>query len=251
MEKSLNEMYTEYREILRDFQDLLRGDFRRPRRPEPPLKRRPRFVQERGVEVTSAVDGGAPSPGTGGDEGSLLEALAKEVESCRLCPLAEGRIRAVPGAGSSRPLVLVIGEGPGAEEDRQGIPFVGPAGRYLDKWLAAIGMGRETQVFITNVVKCRPPRNRDPRPEETLACAPYLDRQREILRPRAILALGRVAAQTLLGESRGIGALRGQIHQWQGIPLIATYHPSAVLRDPSYRAPVWEDLKKLKELVAS
>lgn len=283
MEKRLSEAFTEYRRLLRDFQDLLRGDFRRPREEEPPIRIDPpsgagaALRGGRAGAAWASAGGPLPRSGAGGVSGpaapgkaaeghpeaaprkagaaegrgaaALLADLAEEVRVCGLCPLAAGRNRAVPGDGVPEPLVLVIGEGPGGEEDLQGLPFVGPAGRYLDKWLEAVGMSRKTDVFITNVVKCRPPGNRDPQPQETAACAPFLERQRDILRPRAVLALGRVAAQTLLGESRGIGALRGTVHRWKGLPLVATYHPSAVLRDPSLRRSVWEDLKRLQELV--
>ena len=148
--------------------------------------------------------------------------------------------------GVSSPDVLVVGEGPGADEDISGLPFVGKAGQYLDKWLEAIGMSRHKDCFIANVVKCRPPENRDPRDDETEACLPYLRRQIEILRPRIILTVGRIAAITLIGEETSLGRLRGRTYRFNGIPLIPTYHPSGVLRDPSLRGPVWEDLKRLK-----
>lgn len=128
---------------------------------------------------------------------------------------------------------------------------MGAAGQYLDKWLAAVGLDRATTCFIANVVKCRPPGNRDPQPEEVHACRGYLERQIALLRPRAILALGRFAAQTLTGSTQGIAILRSGTHEYQGIPLVATFHPSAVLRDNSLRAPVWDDLKRLKALLAN
>jgi uracil-DNA glycosylase family 4 len=143
-----------------------------------------------------------------------------------------------------------VGEGPGFEEDRSGRPFVGPAGQYLDTWLAAIGLDRRRNAYIANIVKCRPPGNRDPLPEESAACLPYLQRQVALLRPRAILTVGRIATQVLTGRSEGIGQLRGSLHSYQGIPLVGTYHPSAVLRDKErLRAPVWEDLKRLRSLL--
>jgi DNA polymerase len=143
---------------------------------------------------------------------------------------------------------MVIGEAPGEEEDLRGEPFVGPAGKYLDRWLEAVGLSRERNVYIANIVKCRPPENRDPSPEETAACMPYLLRQVRIVRPESVLALGRVAAQNLLGTGEGIGRLRGRPGTWQGLPFLATYHPSAVLRDPQLRRPVWEDMKMLRDL---
>jgi DNA polymerase len=147
----------------------------------------------------------------------------------------------------ANPRVLVIGEGPGAEEDATGRPFVGPAGRLLDKMLAAVGLSREGNCHIANLVKCRPPGNRDPAPDEQAACRPYLLRQVAALRPSLILCVGRVAAKALTGSEEGIGKLRGRWFEWEGIPLIATYHPSALLRDESLKRPAWEDLKRLRE----
>jgi uracil-DNA glycosylase len=180
---------------------------------------------------------------------SELHAVAAEVEGCSRCPLSLNRTRTVPGEGSFDPPVLFVGEGPGEEEDRTGRPFVGAAGRYLDKWIAAAGLERGA-CYIANCVKCRPPQNREPHPDELAACLPYLERQITVLAPRLIVCLGRIAAQTLLGTSTGIGALRGKVYDRKGIKLVATYHPSAVLRDQSLRAPVWEDLKRLKGLLA-
>jgi len=178
-----------------------------------------------------------------------LESIAKEISICTRCNLCHNRLKAVSGEGQPRPLVFVIGEAPGADEDEAGRPFVGAAGQYLDKWLAAIGLSRSMNCFISNVVKCRPPQNRDPRPEELSACLPYLIRQLVCLKPRLLLALGRIAAQSLLGARSGISTLRQQTWFYQKIPLVVTYHPAAVLRDPSLRAPVWEDLKKLRALL--
>jgi uracil-DNA glycosylase family 4 len=142
--------------------------------------------------------------------------------------------------------VLVVGEGPGAEEDASGRPFVGPAGQLLDRMLKAIDLDRGTNCFIANVVKCRPPGNRDPALEESAACLPYLRAQIAALRPKAILAVGRVAAEALTGLAAGVGELRRRSLSYEGIPLAVTYHPSAVLRNSSLRRPVWEDLKRLK-----
>ena len=178
--------------------------------------------------------------------GASLADIAAQVAVCTRCPLHRGRRHAVPGEGAANPRVLVIGEGPGAEEDASGRPFVGKAGQYLDKWLKAIELDRASNCFIANVVKCRPPGNRDPLPEESAACLPYLRAQIAALQPRAILAVGRVAAQTLTGLSAGVGELRRRQLSYEGIPLAVTYHPSAVLRDPTLRASVWEDLKRLK-----
>jgi uracil-DNA glycosylase len=176
-----------------------------------------------------------------------LEAVALEIEACRGCRLCETRTRSVPGQGSHRPLAMIVGEGPGAEEDAQGLPFVGPAGKLLDKMLASIGLSRQENCFIANVVKCRPPQNRDPAPDEQAACLGYLRRQIALLRPQDLLCVGRIAAQALLGTSDGVGRMRGAWRDFEGLPLLVTYHPSALLRDDSYKRPAWEDLKLFRE----
>ncbi|MDR2404721.1 MAG: uracil-DNA glycosylase [Spirochaetaceae bacterium] len=183
---------------------------------------------------------------------SSLEETASEVEHCTACPLAGGRTRGVPGEGVPEPLVLVVGEGPGADEDATGRPFVGKAGQLLDRILSGIGLSRDRNCFIANVVKCRPPGNRDPLPMEITACLPFLERQIDLLKPLVILALGRVSANILLGDDRGIGKLRGYFTGYRprnavspAIPLLATYHPSALLRDETLKRPVWEDMKLL------
>jgi uracil-DNA glycosylase family 4 len=198
------------------------------------------------------------TPAAGQDRTGSLAAIAAEVASCVKCGLSANRNTTVPGEGSLDPEVLFIGEGPGAEEDRTGRPFVGAAGKYLDTWLPPIGLARE-QCFIANCVKCRPPQNREPHPDEIGACLPYLVRQIAILKPRVICCLGRIAAQTVLRTTASLGELRGRIHQLpreiqqspdRAIPVVVTYHPSAVLRDKaSLRKPVWDDLKLLKGLL--
>ena len=194
---------------------------------------------------------GPPAGSAGQDRAAVLAAVAAEVSACMKCALAVNRTTTVPGEGALDPLVLFVGEGPGAEEDRTGRPFVGAAGQYLDTWLPAIGLKRE-QCFIANCVKCRPPQNREPHPDEKDACLPYLERQIEALHPRVVCCLGRIAAQTLLGTTASVGELRGRVHQRKGIPVVVTYHPSAVLRDKAaLRKPVWEDLKLLKSLLAT
>ncbi len=195
-----------------------------------------------GTGSDSAMDArsGAPS---GLDS---LAAIANAVSSCERCDLCRGRKNAVPGVGPARPLVLVVGEGPGADEDAKGEPFVGKAGQLLDRMLGAIGLSRAENCFIANIVKCRPPENRDPTPEEAAACAPFLEAQIRALRPKAILAVGRVAAQNLLKTQNGIGQLRGNVYDYDGIPLMPTYHPSALLRDENLKRPAWEDLKRFK-----
>jgi uracil-DNA glycosylase family 4 len=178
-----------------------------------------------------------------------LEKLGQRIRGCRLCALHKFRSSVVPGEGSAAPRLLLVGEGPGAQEDRTGRPFVGKAGQYLDKWLEAIGLERQNDCYITNIVKCRPPNNRDPQPEESDACLPYLKEQLALMRPRVICTLGRVSSQILTGHSEGIGALRGRSYLYNGIPLVPTYHPSAVLRNTDLRKAVWEDLKLVQSLL--
>jgi DNA polymerase len=182
-----------------------------------------------------------------------LELIAADIRACRACSLCETRTKAVPGEGAEQPLVLVTGEGPGADEDSSGRPFVGRAGQLLDKMLASIGLSRESNCFIANVVKCRPPGNRDPLPEEIAACAPFLERQIRLLGPKIILCAGKVAAHALLETDRPVGELRGVFHSLTRplpLPLVVTYHPSALLRNETYKRPAWEDLKMLKAKLA-
>ena len=188
---------------------------------------------------------------TGGERSvsEELAAIAREVSACTKCRLAETRTLAVPGEGVASPKVMIIGEAPGAQEDASGRPFVGPAGRYLDKWMEAIGLSRDRDIFIGNIIKCRPPENRDPFFDEQQACLPYLERQLDLIRPYAILSVGRISTHILTGAEEGIGRLHGRDFTYRGIPLIPTYHPSGVLRNPQFRKPVWEDLKKLKRLI--
>ena len=168
--------------------------------------------------------------------------LAANVADCRACALCEGRQQAVLGIGDLQPDWLFVGEGPGAEEDRKGEPFVGQAGRLLDAMLAAIDLERRRNVYIANTVKCRPPDNRTPEPDEIAACWPYLARQIELLAPKLIVALGKPAAQSLLGREAKIGAERGKLHTYRGAQLIVTYHPAYLLRNLADKAKSWEDL---------
>ena len=171
--------------------------------------------------------------------------LLEEVRRCTLCPLHSTRTQGVLGVGPKRADWLVIGEAPGAEEDRRGEPFVGAAGQLLDAMLRAIGLDRRTNVYIANVLKSRPPNNRDPRPEEVEACLPYLVRQIALLQPKIMLAVGRIAAQNLLGTDAPLGRLRGRVHHFgeRQTPLVVTYHPAYLLRTPADKRKAWEDLK--------
>lgn len=179
-----------------------------------------------------------------------LAALAALAAGCTRCRLAEGRTKVVFGSGNPSAQLMFVGEGPGADEDRQGLPFVGAAGELLTKIIQAIEMTRE-EVYIANVVKCRPPGNRDPQPDEVAACRGYLDKQIALVRPRAIVALGKVAAQTLLGNDSPIGRMRGQWYQVQGIPAMVTYHPAALLRNPALKRPTWEDMQQVRDRLRS
>jgi uracil-DNA glycosylase family 4 len=177
---------------------------------------------------------------------AALVSLAAVAAECRACRLCEGRNRVVFGAGPATARLMFIGEGPGAEEDRRGLPFVGRAGELLTRIIEAIGLGRD-EVYIANVVKCRPPENRDPAPDEVAACRGYLERQIELIRPRLVVALGRVAAQTLLGNETPISRLRGQWHELLGIPMMVTYHPAALLRNAALKRPTWEDMQQVRD----
>jgi DNA polymerase len=196
----------------------------------------------------------APQDAAGSSESDgagVLAGLEEAVKTCTRCVLSSGRRRAVFGQGVLDPVVLVIGEGPGAEEDKQGLPFVGASGQLLDRMLASIGLFRDKNCYIANIVKCRPPNNREPSPDERAACMPYLRRQIALLKPRFILCAGRTAAQAMLDTSEGINKLRATIREFEGIPLVPTYHPSALLRDESLKRPAWEDLKRLRSLMES
>jgi DNA polymerase len=168
--------------------------------------------------------------------------FAADVDACTACGLCRTRQRSVPGVGDVDADWLFVGEAPGAEEDAQGEPFVGQAGKLLDSMLAALGLARGSNVYIANVLKCRPPNNRTPTSVETAACRPYLDRQIGLIQPRIIVALGKSAANTLLETDATIGSLRGRVHAYGGVPLVVTYHPAYLLRTLHDKAKAWEDL---------
>ena len=187
---------------------------------------------------------GVSGPAAGSD---AFEALRSTVLSCTSCRLSEGRNTVVFGEGDANADLLVVGEAPGYEEDRSGRPFVGPAGQLLDKMLAAVGFLRG-EVFICNVLKCRPPKNRDPAADEVAVCKPYLRKQVELIQPKAICAFGRFASQTLLTTETSLGRLRAATHEFMGIPVVVTYHPAALLRNAQWKRPAWEDLKLLRRV---
>jgi len=170
------------------------------------------------------------------------QGLEAAVRACTRCGLSASRTQGVPGVGDRQAEWLFIGEAPGADEDRQGEPFVGQAGKLLDAMLAAIGLARGRNVYIANVLKSRPPGNRDPKPEESAACLPYLERQIELMRPKLIVALGRIAAQSLLMTDTPIGLLRGRVHEYRGVAMVVTYHPAYLLRNGADKAKAWADL---------
>jgi uracil-DNA glycosylase len=197
-------------------------------------------------EVYRRAAAGPPAgevPGAAERAGELA-ALAAQAAGCTRCRLSEGRRKVVFGCGDPAADLMFIGEGPGAEEDRQGLPFVGPAGELLTRIIRAMEMTRE-QVYIANVVKCRPPGNRDPLPDEVAACRSYLEGQIDLIRPRVIVALGRVAAQLLLGNDLPLGRMRGQWFTVRGVDLMVTYHPAALLRNAALKRPTWEDLQQV------
>lgn len=185
---------------------------------------------------------------TGKSNQEKLDLLRKEIGDCKRCKLCKGRINLVFGAGSADAGLMFAGEGPGSEEDKQGLPFVGRAGKLLDKILEAMGMTRD-DVYIGNVVKCRPPENRNPEEDEIKTCMPFLKRQIEIIKPKVIVCLGTFASQSLLNTTEKISRLRGKIHELDGTKVMPTYHPAFLLRNASMKRPVWEDMQiVMKEL---
>ena len=178
---------------------------------------------------------------------SSLGELNSMICECQKCSLGATRIKFVFGVGNPKAEIVLIGEAPGADEDAKGEPFVGRAGQLLNKILEAIHFKRE-DVYICNILKCRPPNNRDPRPEEVQQCEPYLWKQLEIIKPKIILCLGRISAQVLLKTTDSLTKLRENVHDYRGIPLLVTYHPAALLRNPNWKRPTWEDVQKLRKM---
>jgi DNA polymerase len=216
------------------------------------------ILEEMGIQAWTLRTPAAPA-----DEGAALPSppetaapaagwatLREAVRACERCELARSRTQTVFGVGSERARWMIVGEAPGAEEDRKGEPFVGPAGQLLDEMLHAVGVAR-ADVFIANILKCRPPDNRDPRPAEIAACAGHLDAQLRLVGPRLILAVGRIAAQSLLRQEVPVGRLRGRAHAYgeAGTPLVVTYHPAYLLRSPGEKRKAWDDLRLARRLV--
>lgn len=200
---------------------------------------------ELSVPVLQPPREGAPVSGDNRKE--IFLSLREEVRACTLCDeLAKTRTQTVFGAGHIRAGLVFVGEAPGYDEDQQGLPFVGKAGQLLTKMIEAIGMNRK-EVFICNVLKCRPPQNRNPKPEEVVNCSQYLWKQLSLIQPKIICALGNFASQTLLGTTQTISKLRGSIHETKGFRIICTFHPAYLLRNPDDKGKAWEDLKRVRE----
>ena len=201
----------------------------------------------------AALQNSSPPP-VAADESAIVrmawEPLRAAVDACARCPLSEKRKRAVFGVGDRQADVVFVGEGPGQEEDRQGEPFVGPAGKLLDLMLQSIGLERGRGVYITNIVKCRPPQNRNPAPDEAQTCMAYLRRQIALIQPRLIVALGGVAAANLLQTEQSVRDLRQRMHDCNGILTVVTYHPAYLLRKPSEKRKSWDDLRHIRRLLA-
>ncbi|MCB0752242.1 MAG: uracil-DNA glycosylase [Ignavibacteriae bacterium] len=183
-------------------------------------------------------------------EYKTLESFNKKINTCQKCPLGKTRTKFVFGAGNPNADVMVIGEAPGADEDAQGVPFVGRAGKLLTDILKAIDFDRE-EVFIANILKCRPPNNRNPLPEEMNECTPYLYKQIELVKPKVILLVGLISASTLLNTKLSLTKMRGNVYEIQGIKTMVTYHPAALLRNPNWKRGCWEDVQKFKKLYES
>ncbi len=206
------------------------------------------------AQASRLGSGGSPvSAGVGpvADIGSIdsIDALRGIAETCTRCSLHESRRTVVFADGPDRARVMCVGEAPGAREDETGVPFVGRAGQLLDRLLVSVGLSRE-DVYIANVLKCRPPGNRNPQPDEIEQCSPFLRRQVALVGPEVVVAFGTFAAQTLLGVRESLGRLRGRVHEYEGVPLVATYHPAALLRNPQWTRPSWEDLQRVRHLLA-
>lgn len=206
-----------------------------------------RFTYRPEGKSQASLFGGGGESGRPGLEKFDIESLGQLVSQCTLCDLHNGRTHTVFGCGNPRAKIIFIGEAPGREEDLQGIPFVGRAGKLLDKILASVELERD-DVYIANILKCRPPNNRDPSEEESRLCKPYLWRQIELIKPAVICALGRVAGQNLLETKASLGTLRDGEHYCNDIRVLVTYHPAALLRNPHWKRAAWEDIKKAKRL---
>lgn len=213
--------------------------------PRPMIADAPRAVKAAAGVPAAESRRNEPPAGLYMPEGGTLEGLESAVSGCTRCPLASSRMKFVFGSGNPSAEVMFVGEAPGADEDMQGLPFVGRAGQLLTRMIEAIKLRRE-DVYIANILKCRPPGNRDPHPAEIEKCEPILIRQIELIRPKIICALGRISGKTLLRTEASLAALRGKVHDYHGVKLVVTYHPAALLRNPNWKRPAWDDLKFLR-----
>lgn len=238
-------------------EDLLSSSIQHPApSPQPPTpSTQPRPARHWSIDAPPIPD----APGIivpGPDQGLLavpspwrtLQEVAAEIASCRKCFLCEGRTRTVPGEGHPTAKLMFVGEGPGRTEDETGRPFVGRAGELLTQIIEAIELKRE-DVFIANVVKCRPPQNRKPLPDEMAACRAYLERQIELVQPKTLVALGATAAEAMLRVKGSLTDWRGRVHSYRHIPLVVTYHPAALLRNPNWKKPTWDDIRIARQLL--
>lgn len=218
-----------------------------------PEQQRRAYLEALGIDVWVPRDQADPKPevvsASVESESMDWSALREAVAGCTRCPLHESRTQTVFGVGNPDASWMIVGEAPGAEEDRRGEPFVGRAGKLLDEMLRAVGHDRDS-VFIANILKCRPPSNRDPNAEESAECRGYLEQQIELVQPKIILAVGRIAAQLLLATDSPVGRLRGSRHQLGGTPLVVTYHPAYLLRSPSQKRKAWDDLRLATRIAA-
>lgn len=225
----------------------------KPARPVSPPGKRPGGQVSAPSKIGLVVRGGAAETEKNASAAHDLETLSAAIAACQACGLCQERERVVVGQGVMQPAVMVIGEAPGDQEDRVGEPFVGRSGMLLDNMLSAIGSGRDSNAYVANVIKCRPPGNRNPRPDEVAACRPFLMRQIELVKPLSILALGRFAAQTLLGVDAPLNAMREQAytlpHPGHMVPVVVSYHPSYLLRRPSEKAAAWQDLQRARSII--
>jgi len=223
------------------------------------MSRRDEILKEMGLTPVWRLRGGSPGVSSDEDLQSKIRSIAEmswpelrsKVAGCTDCKLRAGCTQTVFGVGDEQADWLLVGEAPGAEEDRLGQPFVGQAGRLLDQMLFSIGLARGANVYIANVLKCRPPGNRNPEPDEVAKCSPHLLRQVALIQPRLIVAMGRFAAQTLLGTDATIASLRGRVHRYAGVPLVVTYHPAYLLRNLPDKAKAWADLVFARKTISS
>jgi uracil-DNA glycosylase len=250
MSKDFHSILTDIERFVHQEQELFGGSMLTIERPAPPESVTPKTANALPVVTIKSEFNAAVPVVSGADawpQAASLEELNKLICTCRLCPLGATRTKFVFGVGNPHATLMVIGEAPGADEDAKGEPFVGKAGQLLNKILEAVHFKRE-EVYIANILKCRPPNNRRPNPSEVEQCEPYLWRQIELIQPAIILCLGLTAAQTLLRTTSSMGNLRTATYSYRSIPVVVTYHPAALLRNPGWKRPTWEDVQRMRTL---